>query len=78
MDENLDVVDATYQGPPESFDAPVPKWLLWSYIILPIWGLITLYIFWNGSWGWLDRGYWKELQQAANTTFPQNVKEGDK
>lgn len=54
-----------------SLDAPIPKWLIATYIILPIWGVITFFIFWNGSLGWLDRGYWHELQRAANTTFPQ-------
>lgn len=53
-----------------TFDAKVSKFLLATYLILPIWGLISLYYFWNGSIGWLDRGYWHELQVAANTTFP--------
>ncbi len=53
-----------------SLDAKVPKFLFWTYIILPIWGLMALYYFWNGSRGWFDRGYWRELQIAANTTFP--------
>lgn len=54
-----------------SAHAPVPKWLIWNYIFWPIFGLFWLYFFWNGSYGWLDRGYWSELQRAANTTFPQ-------
>ncbi|WP_068467643.1 hypothetical protein [Candidatus Protochlamydia phocaeensis] len=53
-----------------TFDAKVPKFLLWTYTILPIWGIITFYYFWNGSYGWFDRGSWHELQIAANTTFP--------
>lgn len=53
-----------------SYDAPVPTFLKISYIVWPIWGIITFFIFWNGSVGWFDRGYWKELQIAANTTFP--------
>lgn len=53
-----------------SYNGKVPKFLLFTYAILPIWGLITLYFFWNGSYGWFDRGYWHELQIAANTTFP--------
>jgi hypothetical protein len=53
-----------------SADAKVPGWLKWTYIILPIWGIIVWYIYWNGSVGWLDRGSWAELQEAANTTFP--------
>lgn len=53
-----------------TFDAKVPKFLKATYLFWPIWGIITLYFFWNGSIGWFDRGYWRELQIAANTTFP--------
>lgn len=53
-----------------SKDAKVAGWLKATYILLPIWGLATLYVFWNGSHGWLDRGYWDQLQKAANTTYP--------
>lgn len=53
-----------------SYDAKVPKFLIWTYILLPIWGIVTLYVFWNGSIGWFDRGAWQQLQIAANTTFP--------
>lgn len=53
-----------------TFDAQVPKFLKFTYLFWPIWGIITLYFFWNGSLGWWDRGYWHELQIAANTTFP--------
>ncbi|KAF3362595.1 hypothetical protein PHSC3_000834 [Chlamydiales bacterium STE3] len=51
-----------------SKDAKVPKFLLLTYAILPIWGLFSLYAYWGGSSGWLDRGYWQQLQRAANTT----------
>lgn len=53
-----------------SKDAPVPRWLIFNYIFWPLWGLVWFYYFWNGSYGWLDRGYWHELQEAAKTTFP--------
>jgi hypothetical protein len=53
-----------------SYDAKVPKFLLLTYFLLPIWGIATFFYFWNGSLGWFDRGYWHELQIAANTTFP--------
>lgn len=58
-----------------SKDEKVPGWLIFTYVMLPIWGIIWFYMFWNGSMvPWFDRGYWYELQQAANTTFPtQNV-----
>ena len=52
-----------------SKDAQVPRWLIWVYVTLPFWGILTFYLYWNGSQGWLDRGYWQQLQQAANTTF---------
>lgn len=54
-----------------SADTKVPKWLLLTYAILPIWGIFSLVYYWNGSEGWLDRGYWRQLQKAANTTFPE-------
>lgn len=54
----------------ESFDRPVPAYLKWTYFILPIWAVITFFLYLNGSWGWLDRGYWKDLQAAAKTSFP--------
>ncbi len=61
-----------YAGDPKirSGDAPVDAWLKFVYFTLPIWGIITLALYWNGSWGWLDPGYWAQLQKAANTTFP--------
>lgn len=49
-------------------DKGAPRWLYWSYIILPIWGVVTFFLFWNGSHGWLDRGYWQQLEKAADTT----------
>ena len=54
-----------------SADAPIATWLKWSYVLLPIWGIVWFFLFWNGSTvGWFDRGYWFQLQKAANTTFP--------
>lgn len=53
-----------------SFDAPVAGWLKFNYIIWPIVGFTTMFLYWNGSHGWLDRGYWNQLQRAAGTTFP--------
>lgn len=51
-------------------DGPVPGWLKFSYVFWIVVGLIGFYLFWNGSHGWLDRGYWEELQRAARTTYP--------
>lgn len=53
-----------------SFDAKVPSFLKFTYLFWPLWGIVSFYYFWNGSIGWFDRGYWRELQIAANTTFP--------
>ncbi len=53
-----------------SNDARVPWWLKLTYISLPIWGIATWLIFWNGSVQNFDHGYWAELQSAANTTYP--------
>ena len=53
-----------------SGDAKFPRWLKFAYVILPIIGIIWLCLFWNGVHGWLDRGYWNQLEKAANTTFP--------
>jgi hypothetical protein len=53
-----------------SYDAEVPRWLKLTYIILPLVGILCFILYWNGSKGWLDRGYWHELQEAARTTYP--------
>lgn len=60
-----------------SAHAPVPRWLLWNYIFWTIFGLVWFVLYWNGSWGFLDRGHWQELQKAANTTFPQIERSND-
>lgn len=51
-------------------DAPVRGWLKFSYVFWILFGLFWLYYFFNGSYGWLDRGYWLQLQRAALTTYP--------
>lgn len=59
-------------------NAVVPRWLLLTYLLLSIWGFLWFALYWNGTIGWLDRGYWLELERAANTTFPienANMKE---
>lgn len=55
------------QGVPPSDDGKIPWYLVFSYGFWPIFGLIFLYYFWDGSFGWFDRGAWASLQQAANT-----------
>ena len=63
-----------------SYNSPISKFLLMTYLLLPIWGIATLYYYWDGSIGWLDRGYWRQLQIAANTTNQEtpNVEENGK
>lgn len=70
--ENEDEHELEEYGEPGivSADAKVPRWLKATYIILPIFGILAWYYFINGSHGWLDRGYWGQLQRAANTTYP--------
>jgi hypothetical protein len=72
MIPNNEKIEVEEYGDPgiESYDANVPSFLKWSYVILPIWGIITFYLFWNGSSDWLGRNYWRQLQNAAKTTFP--------
>lgn len=62
-------LDSYADGSITSRDAKVPGWLKFVYIAMPIWGVIWFYLYWNGSSGWLDRGYWGELQKAAKTTY---------
>ena len=82
MDTNQEVEkrhdpDIEYYGEAgiESKDAPVPFWLKVNYVFWILWGIVWFYYFWNGSYGWLDRGYWNELQRAANTVYPFNTTE---
>lgn len=53
-----------------SKNARVPRWLVFNNWFWVFFGLVCFYFFWNGSYGWLDRGYWNQLQRAANTTYP--------
>lgn len=52
-----------------SEDARFPRWLVISYVVLPIWGILTGFYYFNGSHGWLDPSYWQQLQKAALTTY---------
>lgn len=56
-------------------DNKIPKFLYFTYFVVIVWGLWGLIAYWNGSHGWLDRGYWKQLQEAAQTTSPQRASE---
>lgn len=67
MDEMEDV--------PPSEDRKIPKFLYVTYIVLAVWGIWGFIAYWNGSHGFLDRGYWQRLQRAAYTTYPFEKKE---
>lgn len=62
-------------GSISSDDARFPRWLILTYIILPIWGFCSWYYFFNGSHSHTDPIYWNQLQRAALTTFPDKVQE---
>lgn len=55
----------------ESKNASIPGWLKLTYLLLPIWGIIWFMLFWNGTEGWLDRGHWKQLEEAAKTNLTE-------
>ncbi len=54
--------------PPLSEENRVPRFLYLTYTLLILGGLIAFILFWNGSYGWFDRGFWQPLQEAAKTT----------
>lgn len=56
-------------------DVGVPTFLKITYLVLPIWGILWFYSYWNGSHGWLDRGYWQELERVAQTKLYEQVVE---
>lgn len=71
MSENHNEIELYGDPGIASYDAKVPKFLIFMYMTLPVWGIITFAVLWNGSTGsWMDPGYWRELQIASNTTFP--------
>jgi hypothetical protein len=53
-----------------SMDANISIWLKIFYVIVFSWGVIGTILYWNGAEGWIDRGYWFQLEKAANTTYP--------
>ncbi len=71
VDENSEEHELEIYGEEgiSSDDARFPRWLIITYIVLPIWGFCTLFYYFNGSHGWLDPSYWNQLQKAALTTY---------
>lgn len=59
---------------PKSEESKIPSFLYLVYILVFFGGLLAFILFWNGSKGWLDRGFWQKLQQAASTTYPYDKK----
>jgi hypothetical protein len=55
----------------KSYHGIVPTWLKYQYALWIVAGMVWFFLYWNGSWGYLDRGSWQQLQRAALTTFPQ-------
>lgn len=53
-----------------SNEGTIPTWIKWVVVVTIAWGFVWLYFFWDGATGWIDRGYWQQLEQAANTTMP--------
>ena len=60
---------------PETEENRIPIFLHITYIVVIIGGIWAFFAYWNGSHGFLDRGYWEPLQKAAYTTFPFEEKE---
>ena len=52
-------------------DTPIPWYIKWLSLILPLWGVIWFFYFNDGSTGWVDRGAWDDLQKAAQTKNSQ-------
>lgn len=69
MDEHVEWVQDSGGSPPSAHHS-VPRWLIFSYVATTILAFVLLLLYWNGSFGYLDRGYWKELQEVANTRYP--------
>ncbi|MGA8165621.1 MAG: hypothetical protein WB791_11495, partial [Waddliaceae bacterium] len=51
----------------------IARWLKLTYILLLIWGIVWLYLSWNGVVNRLDPGYRDQLEKAASTTSPPHV-----
>lgn len=51
----------------QEYSRPIPMWLKMMYVVLPILGIWILFMYWNGSWGFMDPGTWQSLQEASCT-----------
>jgi len=76
MSEEYEVIHYSDGEIEEYKGTKVPRFLLFVYLILPIWGIIWFALYWNGATGWIDPGHWFALEKAANTTFPLETQEG--
>ena len=59
---------------PQTEERKIPVFLYIVYIVVLVGGIWAFCAFWTGSKGWLDRGFWHELQKAASTTAPYDKK----
>ena len=50
-----------------SKDAKISIWLKCLYVILPLWGILWFFLYWNGSTGILERGYWRSKIEKRKT-----------
>jgi len=55
---------------PSTQEFKIPKFLIMTYVVVGLIGIGGYFLYWNGSSGWFDRGYWKKLQEAAQTRYP--------
>ncbi|MCH9608531.1 MAG: hypothetical protein S4CHLAM45_11090 [Chlamydiales bacterium] len=55
---------------PQTEENKIPLFLHITYIVVIVFGIIAFFLYWNGSHGFLDRGYWEPLQRVADTTYP--------
>lgn len=68
-ESDQDFVDSE-GAPAELSSTPVPTFLIITYIVVLLMGILWWFLFWDGSDNtWFDRGAWTQLQQAAKTTW---------
>ncbi len=71
MDEEKNDIELYGDPAIASRHAPIPRWLLCAYILIPVWGIFCFALFWNGSRenAWFSHNHWPKLQAAANTVL---------
>lgn len=70
--ENKDPLDMYAGGEIQEIpDTKIPWYIKLITLVLPLWGILWFFYFANGSFGWVDRGAWNDLQKAAQTKNDQ-------